>query len=153
MPYHYGIKLRIYPSSQQKKMIKKNSDASRFVYNHLVGVNKEIFQLKKTYLGENQDELKDEATKEYVEYLKKNIKTGKAIRDNYFFLQSKYIDSLTIATAIKSYKYSWNMFKKVHGSRAGVPRFHKKLKHKENTSYMNSQQQLSKTTISLLQKN
>lgn len=126
MPYHYGIKLRIYPSSQQKKMIKKNSDASRFVYNHLVGVNNEIFQLKKTYPGENQDELKAEATKEYIDCLKKSIKTGKAIKDGYFFLQSKYIDSDTIATSIRSYKASWNMFKKVHGSKAGVPKFHKK---------------------------
>lgn len=146
MPYHYGIKLRIYPSSQQKKMIKKNSDASRFVYNHLVGVNKEIFQLRKTYLGENQDELKAKATKEYVEYLKKSIKTGKAIKDCYFFLQSKYIDSFTIATAIKSYKASWNMFKKVHGSRAGTPKFHKKSsyeRYQTSTSYAGKVEQPS----------
>lgn len=138
MPYHYGIKLRIYPSSQQKKMIKKNSDASRFVYNHLVAVNKEMFQLKKTYLGEDRDELKAEATQEYIDYLRGSIKTGKAIKDRYFFLQSKSIDSMAISTSMRAYKASWNMFRKAHGNRVGAPVFHRKSsewKYQTSTSY------------------
>ena len=33
MEYHYGLKVRIYPSDKQKQIIKLNSDASRFIYN------------------------------------------------------------------------------------------------------------------------
>ncbi|WP_368483822.1 helix-turn-helix domain-containing protein, partial [uncultured Mitsuokella sp.] len=31
--YHYGLKVRIYPSQQQKEMIRRNADAARCVYN------------------------------------------------------------------------------------------------------------------------
>ena len=30
--YHYGLKVRIYPSRQQKEMIRRNADAARCVY-------------------------------------------------------------------------------------------------------------------------
>ena len=32
LAYHFGVKLRFYPSSKQKKIIKLNYDAQRFVY-------------------------------------------------------------------------------------------------------------------------
>ena len=35
MKYHYGLKMRCYPSDQQKQLIKINSDASRFIYNEM----------------------------------------------------------------------------------------------------------------------
>ncbi|WP_157049390.1 helix-turn-helix domain-containing protein, partial [Companilactobacillus mindensis] len=37
LKYHYGIKMRIYPSNKQKEIIKVNSNISRTVYNKLVG--------------------------------------------------------------------------------------------------------------------
>ena len=37
LAYHFGVKLRFYPSSKQKKIIKLNYDAQRFVYNSYVG--------------------------------------------------------------------------------------------------------------------
>lgn len=46
LPYHYGAKLRIFPSTQQKRLIKFNSDASRFIYNEMNGMNRELYQLK-----------------------------------------------------------------------------------------------------------
>ncbi|WP_203623087.1 helix-turn-helix domain-containing protein, partial [Limosilactobacillus fermentum] len=46
MEYHYGLKVRIYPSDKQKQIIKLNSDASRFIYNEMVAINKELWQLK-----------------------------------------------------------------------------------------------------------
>ena len=39
--YHYGLKVRIYPSQQQKVMIRRNADAARCVYNEHVAVNRE----------------------------------------------------------------------------------------------------------------
>ncbi|SDM95047.1 putative transposase, partial [Limosilactobacillus mucosae] len=45
LEYHYGLKVRIYPSDYQKQIIKVNSDASRFVYNEMVAIGKELWQL------------------------------------------------------------------------------------------------------------
>jgi putative transposase len=45
LEYHYGLKIRIYPSDYQKQIIKVNSDASRFVYNEMVAIGKELWQL------------------------------------------------------------------------------------------------------------
>ena len=40
LPYHYGFKLRVFPLSEQKRLIKRNSDASRFIYNEMNGMNR-----------------------------------------------------------------------------------------------------------------
>ena len=47
LTYRYGIKMRFYPSNQQKEIIKRNYDAQRFVYNSYVGNNRIIYQIKK----------------------------------------------------------------------------------------------------------
>ena len=39
MPYHFGIKMRCYPSTKQMQMIQKGIDASRFTYNEMVARN------------------------------------------------------------------------------------------------------------------
>ena len=46
LAYHFGIKLRFYPSSKQKKIIKLNYDAQRFVYNSYVGRNRNNYRAK-----------------------------------------------------------------------------------------------------------
>ena len=46
LAYHFGIKLRFYPSSKQKKIIKLNYDAQRFVYNSYVGRNRSNYHAK-----------------------------------------------------------------------------------------------------------
>ena len=50
LKYHFGLKVRIYPSDTQKQLIKRNSDASRFVYNEMVAINKELWQLRRVKL-------------------------------------------------------------------------------------------------------
>ncbi|MFC6206008.1 helix-turn-helix domain-containing protein [Levilactobacillus tongjiangensis] len=47
LPYHYGVKVRVFPSTGQKRLIKRNSDASRFIYNEMNGMNNDLFWLKK----------------------------------------------------------------------------------------------------------
>lgn len=42
--YHIGLKLRIYPSDKQKKIIKMNGGASRYIYNKLVCDNNEMYE-------------------------------------------------------------------------------------------------------------
>ena len=46
LPYNYGVKMRIFPSSIQKRVIDKNIDFSRFYWNQLVAANKEIAFLR-----------------------------------------------------------------------------------------------------------
>ncbi len=47
LPYHCGVKVRIFPSTEQKRLIKRNSYASRFIYNEMNGMNNDLFWLKK----------------------------------------------------------------------------------------------------------
>ena len=53
LAYHFGVKLRFYPSSKQKKIIKLNYDAQRFVYNSYVGRNRTSYHAKR-YLANRQ---------------------------------------------------------------------------------------------------
>ena len=48
LEYHYGIKMQIYPDYHQRQLIELNGNISRTVYNKLVGIDKELYQLKKT---------------------------------------------------------------------------------------------------------
>lgn len=131
LSYHYGVKVRIFPSSAQKRLIKRNSDASRFVYNEMNGMNRELYQLRqvKTPIAIVQERIKT------LEERLKNPATG--ISNIHGWLNDADFDSLMKANAIKSYKNAWNMFHKVHQS--GVPVFHKKrIEQKYQTSCMYS---------------
>ena len=68
--HHMGITLRIYPSDKQKQIIIKNGSFSRFVYNRLVAVNKEIFQLKKSAPYSPTDKTR----LEYLETMYKDVR-------------------------------------------------------------------------------
>lgn len=50
LAYHYGLKMRIYPSSQQKKIIDLNGNIARTVYNKMVAIDQELYQLKQIKL-------------------------------------------------------------------------------------------------------
>jgi len=128
LEYHYGIKVRIYPSYKQKELIKINSDISRTIYNKLVTINKEIYRLRKIgipikIVQERIDELNN----------RKNIRE---LANHYQYMQDKRIDSLTKANAVLNYSKAWKMFHKVHKS--GTPKFHKKgysEKYQTNCQY------------------
>lgn len=127
LSYHYGVKVRIFPSSAQKRLVKRNSDASRFVYNEMNGMNRELYQLRqvKTPIAIVQTRV------ETLEARLKNPATG--ISNIHGWLNDADFDSLMKANAIKNYKNAWNMFHKVH--RAGTPVFHKKrVEQKYQTS-------------------
>lgn len=119
MKYHYGLKVRIYPSDRQKKIIKINSDASRFIYNEVVAINKELMQLRRVKLPIDivQDRIKQLTMRQ----------NAKQMSNHYQFLEDKRIDSLTKANAIQNYRKAWNAFRKVHAT--GVPKFHRKSYH------------------------
>ena len=116
MKYHYGLKMRCYPSDQQKQLIKINSDASRFIYNEMVAINKELIQLRRVKLPIDivQNRIKQLTMRQ----------SAKQMSNHYQFLEDKRIDSLTKANAIQNYRKAWNAFRKVHAT--GVPKFHRK---------------------------
>lgn len=116
LSYHYGLKVRIYPNRQQKEIIKINSDVSRAIYNKLVAIDKELYQLKQVKLP----------IKEVIDRINEleKRKNAKNMANHYQYMQDKRIDSDMLANAIKNYKNAWNMFRKVH--RTGIPKFHKK---------------------------
>lgn len=116
LEYHYGLKMRCYPSDQQKQIIKVNSDASRFIYNEMVAIGKELWQLSRVKLPIDtvQDRIKQLTMRQ----------SAKQMSNHYQFLEDKRIDSLTKANAIQNYRKAWNAFRKVHT--AGVPKFHRK---------------------------
>jgi len=130
LEYKYGMKVRIYPSDHQKKIIKINSDAGRFIYNQMVALNKELYKLKKITLP-------IEIVLHRIEQLKSR-RSARQLSNHYQFLEDKRIDSLTKANAIQNYQKAWNLFHKVHKS--GVPKFHRKSyawQYQTNCQYPN----------------
>ena len=132
LAYHFGLKVRFYPSSKQKKIIKLNYDAQRFVYNSYVGRNRNNYRAK-GYLAVRQYQvmpfafsvLNNYETKLAEEVVADNelLAKPKNIRDAYSFLRVKEIDSLAIANAIQNYQKAWNNYRKLGH---GIPTFHKK---------------------------
>lgn len=96
LQYHYGLKMRCYPSDRQKQLIKVNSDASRFVYNEMVAIGKELVQLRRVKLPIDivQDRIRQLT-------LRQNTKQ---MANHYQFLEDWRIDSLTKANAIQNYR-------------------------------------------------
>lgn len=135
LKYHYGVKMRIYPSDQQKQIIKINSDASRFVYNEMVAIDKELYQLK-------QVKIPIAAVIDRINQLKSR-QNARQMANHYQFLNDKRIDSLTKANAIQNYRKAWKAFRQVHT--AGVPNFHRKSytwKYQTNCQYVGKKQAL-----------
>ena len=89
--YHFGLKLRIYPDFEQKKVIKINSDANRFVYNEMVFINLELWKFgnPKIYV---------KGVSEKISELQNLKSSTTALKDKYFFLRDKNIDSLRLIT-------------------------------------------------------
>lgn len=118
LPYHYGLKMRIYPSSKQKEIIKLNGDVARQIYNIDVAMNTELFyinQVKGVYI-EQLAQRKQELTK--------RLKKLDEIKNAHPNLYNRNIDSTAIANARRNYRMAWNNFRKV--KKAGIPQFHHK---------------------------
>ena len=128
LAYHYGLKMRIYHSSQQKKIIDLNGNIARTVYNKMVAIDQELYQLKQIKLPIDSILLR-------IEELEKR-KNARNMSNHYPYMQDKNIDSLAKANAIQNYQKAWKMFRQVH--RTGTPKFHKKgyrLSYQTNAQY------------------
>ena len=128
LEYHYGLKMRIYPSTNQKKIIKINGNIARTVYNKMVAIDQELYKLK-------QVKLPIDIVKKRIKELESR-KNARNLSNHYQYMQDKNIDSLAKANAIQNYQKAWKMFRKVHSS--GTPKFHKKsyrLSYQTNAQY------------------
>ena len=133
LEYHFGVKVRFYPSNNQKKMIKQNYDAQRFVYNQYVGAGRLIYHVKKTsrikqlssglpFVMQGMSEYENQQALRMID-TQDLISKPKNIRDKYDFLRVEDIDSLAIANAIQNYHKAWRNYHKIG---YGIPTFHKK---------------------------
>lgn len=123
LKYHFGIKLRFYPSDKQKKMIKQNYDAQRFVYNQYVGANRLIYHIKNSSKIAQSNSTLPFVMKSMTKYeinqaqtlleTQELITKHRNIRDKYEFLRAKEIDSLAIANAIQNYKKAWRNYHQI----------------------------------------
>ncbi len=115
--FHIGIRMRFYPSYCQKRMANRNMGASLFVYNRMVALNNERYQLR-------QFAWCSPTYRTRLDYLNKVLSSLREFQNTILFLNDKDIDAQCIANARQNYQKSWNCFKK--NPAAGAPVFHKK---------------------------
>lgn len=119
LKYHYGLKVRIYPDERQKHIIDKNIWVARRVYNLMVYINREIYDMER---------VKDA----HIALYDGRLKWFKAMRNRQADLANTYaelydpknIDSIAVSSAKRNYQKAWQHFKKV--PKSGQPHFHKR---------------------------
>lgn len=105
MPYHMGLKVKIYPSNEQKRLIAVNDGAARSVYNHLVAANNEKYRLSKTAEYVPSD-------RKRILYLQSVTGSVKNIKNARPYLYGKDVDEQVIANAKLNYATAWKNQKK-----------------------------------------
>lgn len=127
--YHYGLMVHIYPNTEHKQVISVNSDVSRFVYNKMIQLGKEIYAF-------DNPSIYIKVVDERLTYLKELKKSTTMLRNMYPWLCDRRIDSMTIANAKQNYSKAWNLYRKVYN--ISPPHYHKKgykEKYQTNAHY------------------
>ena len=125
LPYHFGVKIRCYPSQRQINAIKANSNDSRFFYNHLIAIDKRIWQVKCTPMY-------NPANKQlWIKNLAK-MRLPKWTKCHSYLKQDDYLDSLCLALATNSHNLAWKNYR---NGLQGVPQFHAKKQHPYEWKY------------------
>ena len=116
MPYHIGLKVKIYPSNEQKRLIAVNDGVNRSVYNHLVACNNEKYRLSKvaSFVPAYRDKLDSLSN---ITGPVRNIKNALP------YLYGKDVDEQAIANAMKNYSTAWKNQRERH---VGIPTFKRK---------------------------
>ena len=128
MPYHIGLKVKLYPSDAQKHLISVNAGASRAVYNHLVACGNERYRLAKTVSSVP-------AYRDRMDYLASVTGSVRNIKNALPYLYGKEVDEQVVANAVKNYRTAWKNRKERH---TGVPAFKRKsseLSYQTNAHY------------------
>ena len=112
--YHYALHMRCYPSRKQFQTAKRYGGADRFVYNRLVILNNELYQLRKV-------KIYTKVIADRIAYIKSVLSSVTALKNSAPFLNE--IDSQVTLNAKAKYSRAW---KNHNEGRAGVPVIHKK---------------------------
>ena len=115
--YHYGLKMRMFPSSKQKRVINNNINASRFAYNEMVAIDKELYSLQKV-------QIPIAIIEDRIAYLKKRQNNTQMLFAIHPWLAGTGVGTDVIDQARRAYQSAWRLFRRVHCS--GVPVFHRK---------------------------
>lgn len=119
LPYCFGIKMQIFPSSIQKRIIDKNIDFARFYWNHLVAINKEISGLK------SDKSFSYPWIESRISYLKELANPNcRILKSMYWFINNPELDSDVPMQTKANYKAAWNLYRKVKAVQP--PAFRKK---------------------------
>ena len=142
--YNFGLKLRIYPNNQQRRIIKRSSDASRFVYNEMVYLNLELWKFgnPKIYIA---------GITEKIEQLKALKKSTKKLKERYYWLSDKNVDSLAIDNAKANYQKAWELYRNIESH--GTPNFKRKSyieKYQTNPHYTKAEAHLTNSNVKFL---
>lgn len=118
LPYHLGAKVRIYPSNEQKRLIKRNSDANRFIYNELVALNRELAMLREV-------KIPIQLVEQRIDELESRLKhPATGISAVHGWLNDCDFDADMKANAIKAYRAAWRQVRQ--NGQSGFPQFHKR---------------------------
>lgn len=154
MPFHMGIKVRIYPSRQQKHIIAVNAGSSRAVYNRLVALNNERYRLSKT--AEFVPVFRERI--EYINSILKNPKHAlrASLKNALPFLNVKgLVDSMCIDNAMQNYQAAWARHRKDPHT-FGIPAFHRKgyeISYQTNAHYNKGADNINECNVRFLDKN
>ena len=116
MPYHIGLKVKLYLSYQQKHIVAVNDGAKRSVYNLLVSASNEKYRLSKTapYCPTDRNRL---------DYIFSVVSSTAGIKNALPYLNEEDVDSMAVDNAVRNYRTAWKNQKERH---TGVPTFKKK---------------------------
>ena len=101
-----GLEVRLYPSKEQRVLIDRTLGCSRFVYNHVLGMKKELWEDYKLSFNPNLKSFKEE-----WKFLTKVPSQA---------LANSYIDCLT------AFNNFFNSLKGKSKAKQKFPKFHKK---------------------------
>lgn len=145
-PYIMGLKLRLYPNRKQAKILWKNLNASRFIYNQRLAHSRTDSLIIKNKLDQQFP-----IPEQYWRYNKKGQVIKKSTKrptgldrittKQYPWLGDEDLDSDMFTNTKVHYQNAWNMFRKVHS--AGIPKF--KRKDRPVQSYSTSNHYSTKT--------
>lgn len=117
VPYHFGLKMRAYPTPKQQKIMNLNLNAARRIYNLEVAMDKELFQLKNT-------EVFIAGYDERIDELKKRKSRQAYLANAHPFLYNKKLDSTMVSQAKRNYSTAWKNYRQ-NKSKFGIPQFKK----------------------------
>lgn len=117
LTYYYGLKMRIFPSSEQKRAINNNVNASRFAYNEMVAIDKELYSLSHVRIPVA-------LVQDRIAYLKRRKNNTQMLFAIHPWLSGTGVGTDVVDQAMRAYQNAWRLFHQVH--RSGVPVFHRK---------------------------